>query len=164
MRKWMMLWVPILFLMDRAAKIWAYNVLRPMPGGAMELIPGVIRLRYAENTGAAFSLFSGNPWVLAGITSVLMIGILLYILLSKQATPFMRMSLMVVLAGGLGNLYDRFVYGMVIDYLEPLFVHFAIFNLADVFVTVGMVLFVISAFMPDRKEGIECGMDDPGNA
>ncbi len=154
--------VPALFALDRASKIWAHNDLRLRPGGVMELIPRVFRLRYVENDGAAFSLFSGNPWLLIGMTSMIMLAVLCYMLFSKKASRFALCSLALVLAGGLGNLYDRIAYQKVIDYAELLFIRFAIFNLADVFVCGGAILGAIALFLMDRKEVKRVEMDGGG--
>lgn len=146
MRKyWVWALLPVLFALDRAAKIWADGVLRACPGGAMPLIPGLIRFRLAENQGAAFSLFAGNRWLLLGVTSLIMLAVLLFMLFGRGGA-LVNVALTMVLAGGLGNLYDRFVQGFVIDYLEFLFVRFAIFNLADVFVCVGAVLAAVALY------------------
>lgn len=148
-KRWLLL-VPILFLLDRAAKIWAGRDLVNRPGGYMELIPGVVRLRYVENDGAAFSLFAGNSLLLIGLTGLIMLGILLYLLLVKKPDKLTWISLCIVLGGGLGNLYDRIVYGKVIDYIEPVFVRFAVFNLADVFVVCGAILAAVALIWADK--------------
>ncbi len=149
-KRWLLL-VPILFLFDRAAKIWAAKDLAMRPGGYMELIPGVVRLRYVENDGAAFSLFAGNSVLLIGLTGLIMLGLLLYLCLAKKPDRLTWLSLCIVLGGGLGNLYDRIAYGKVIDYVEPVFVRFAVFNLADVFVVCGAILAGIALLMADKR-------------
>lgn len=151
MRKRWLLMVPVLFFCDRALKIWAHNDLMHRPGSTIELIEGVVRLRYVENTGAAFSLFAGNSLLLIGLTSLIMLAILLYLLLGKRTSGLISWSLMLVLAGGLGNLYDRILFSKVIDYVEPLFVQFAIFNLADVFVCVGALLCGAGLLISDHQ-------------
>lgn len=151
MNKWTWLCLPVLFSLDRASKIWADRVLRFEPGGTKTLIPGVLRLRFAENDGAAFSLFAGNRYLLIGMTSFIMLILLLYLIFGKHKSAFAPIPLMLVLAGGLGNLYDRALYGKVIDYFDFEFVRFAIFNLADVFVCVGAGLFVVALLFAERK-------------
>lgn len=148
---WVFALLPVLFALDRASKIWAEGALRASPGGMMPLIPGVIRLRLAENEGAAFSLFAGNRWLLLGVTSLIMLAVLLFIVFGRGGA-LADVSLTMVLAGGLGNLYDRFAQGFVIDYLEFLFVRFAIFNLADVFVCVGAVMAAIALYRAERSK------------
>lgn len=149
MKKIWLLWIPALFLLDRAAKIWAYNVLSKLPGGAIDVLPGVVRLHYMENTGAAFSIFSGNALLLVGLTGAMMLGILIYLLINKRGSAIVNASLVLVLAGGVGNLYDRAVYGKVIDYVEPLFINFAVFNLADVFVVCGAIVCLAGILLLD---------------
>ncbi len=148
-KRWLMM-VPIFFFLDRALKIWAAQDLAHRPGGYMELIPGVLRLRYIENDGAAFSLFAGNSVLLIGLTGLIMLGLLLYLIRANHADKLTWLALATVLGGGLGNLYDRIAYGKVIDYLEPVFVSFAVFNLADVFVVCGAVMAVIGILRADK--------------
>ena len=149
-KRWLLL-IPILFALDRAAKLWAGHVLMEKPGGAMDLIHGVVRLRYVENDGMAFSLFAGNSLLLVGLTGMIMLAAVLYLLFAKRQYALISIPLTMVLGGGLGNLYDRITYGSVIDYIEPLFVRFAVFNLADIFVVCGAFVCAFGVLRLDAK-------------
>lgn len=123
---------------DRALKVFLSPVLKA--AGATELIPGVLGLNYAENTGAGFSILSGHTALLSVISGVAL-AVMLYILLfSADKNKLYRLSLILIIAGGFGNLYDRVFNGFVFDYLEFLFFEFPIFNFADCCITVGAVL------------------------
>lgn len=105
--------------------------------GSAPFLPHIMDLTYVQNTGAAFSLFSGHTWVLGVIS--LVVSIILAAALWKPVFhhPFGRISLAVVLAGAVGNLIDRFAFGFVTDMFRTLFIRFAVFNVADICVVVG---------------------------
>lgn len=104
---------------------------------------GIVRLRYVENTGAAFSLFSGKIEVLSVITVLILLVCLGILLSGKVESSFVYVCITLITAGGLGNVIDRIFRGFVVDYIEPVFVNFAVFNFADCFVTVGSFALVI---------------------
>ncbi len=142
-------------LLDRLSKAWAAAKLA---GGAdnmtarpIEIVPGVARLRYAENTGAAFSMFSDRGWPLIAVTA-LVLALIAFWLIAKRPGGLADWGLALVLAGGLSNLYDRIVYGYVVDFIEPTFVRFAVFNLADTWVCVGAALTLIGLWTKERRK------------
>lgn len=110
--------------------------------GPFEFLFGAFQFRYVENTGAAFSSFSDNTLLLTVVTAVILAGCLI-LLLSKKIKPlFMNICLLLVVAGGTGNLIDRIRFGYVIDFIEPLFIDFAVFNFADCCITVGAIMMI----------------------
>ena len=116
--------------------------------GSVTLIPHVLALTYAENTGMAFSLFSGRAWLL-GIVSAVCILAGWLVLRRYKLGMLSRVAAMLMLGGATGNMIDRFFRGYVVDMFEALFVKFAIFNVADAALTVGTVLMAISLlFLP----------------
>ncbi|MBQ8554477.1 MAG: signal peptidase II [Clostridia bacterium] len=121
--------------------------------GSVTLIPGVLRLTYAENTGMAFSLLSGMPWLL-GILSGLCILIGWLVLRRYRLGMLSRMAAMLMLGGAAGNMIDRLMQGYVIDMFEVLLFDFAVFNVADAALTAGAVLMAISLlfFTEDWRE------------
>ena len=126
------------FLLDRAAKILAER----LPRGGLTLIPGVLRLRYTRNTGMAFSLLSGHPVLLAALSALVLAGAF-FLLRGKRMDGPTETGLMMMLGGAAGNLADRIFAGSVPDMIEPVFVRFAVFNLADAFLVVGCALVII---------------------
>ena len=115
-------------------------------------IPGIIQFRYTENTGAAFGFFSNMKPFLITVTSVLIIALLYIIVSERFSSKLINISLVLITAGGIGNLYDRIVHGYVVDYLEFTFVNYAIFNFADALINVGAVLLFISFFSFEKKQ------------
>ncbi|HHT16709.1 MAG TPA: signal peptidase II [Papillibacter sp.] len=112
--------------------------------GSVRLIPGIIRLVYVENTGAAFSMFSSMRWALVATSIVAIAGILAILFrFSRHFGKPACYALSLVLGGAVGNLIDRVLFGYVADFFEFEFVRFAVFNVADIFITVGGIAFII---------------------
>lgn len=128
-------------------------------GKIVSFIPKFIQFRYAENTGMAFSMLSGARWFFIALTAIVCIGALIYLFSGKCKSLWMYWSLGVVIAGGIGNLIDRILYGFVVDFIEPIFIDFAVFNIADCAVTCGAVVLIgymlIDAFKKDKSESNE---------
>lgn len=143
--------VPICLLLDFATKYWAEHVLRLLPGGQLDAIPRVLEFRYAQNTGVAFSRFSGSGAAVLLLTGLLIIGVALFILFSKDLTGAVKCLLWAVFAGGVGNFVNRLMTGYVTDFLNPVFIRFAIFNVADIFVTCGALLAVVAFLWAQKK-------------
>ena len=114
--------------------------------GSVTLIPHVLALTYAENTGMAFSMFSGHTWLL-GVVSAACILAGWLILRRYRLGGCSRIAAMLMLGGAAGNMLDRFFRGYVIDMFEVLFVRFAVFNVADAALTVGTVLMAASLLL-----------------
>ena len=140
------LWIALISLIaDQLTKHWARGLTQPMT-----LIPGVIGLRYAENTGMAFSLLSGQSWLLGVVSAaVILIGYL--VLRRYRLGTLASVAAMLMLGGAAGNMIDRFLRGYVVDMFEALFVDFAIFNVADAALCVGTALLAYTLiFRPDE--------------
>lgn len=133
--------VVAVFAADRLTKEWARTVLVK---GAVAVCP-FFHLHYVENTGAAFGMMQGGNWVLI----LVMLGIIGYILVSWKDLcaqgKWARWGSVLILAGALGNLYDRIVLGYVVDFLD--FLVWPVFNVADSVITVGAGCFIISLFL-----------------
>ena len=134
-------------------------------GGQVPFIPRVLALAHIHNAGAAFSMLTGARWFFVVLT-VAFVVFALWVLYAKKIThPFGRWTLALIIAGALGNLIDRALNGYVVDMFEVLFMNFAIFNVADIFVVVGGIGFCIYfGFLHDKlkaKEKPEENHDDP---
>ncbi len=126
---------------DLAAKYFAKSFL--YPDKAKTVINGVLEFRYAENTGMAFSMLSGGRVFFIILTTIVIIGCLIYMFSRKCINDlWLFWTLGVLVAGGTGNLIDRIFLGYVIDFINPLFVDFAVFNIADCAVTLGTISLV----------------------
>ena len=116
-------------------------------------ILGIFRFHLVYNTGGAWSIFSGATWALGAFSLVVCIALTVYLALAPQhpnAGELIGISL--VVAGGIGNAIDRFTLGFVVDFIEPTFIDFPIFNIADIGVTCGIILFIVSLLIHERTE------------
>ena len=122
---------------------------------SVALIPGVLDLTFIRNDGAAWGMLSGKQTLLIGMTSVVIVLIAVYAV--KKRSELSRLELIalgLIAGGGLGNLISRIAEGSVVDFLN---IHLIpIFNVADIGVTIGCALIVISLFVSDNngKTGI----------
>ena len=132
--------IVILNLIDQLTKYIAVSTVKV--DGPKEFLFGTFQFRYVENTGAAFSSFSNNTNLLSIVTFVIIIFCLVLLLSRKIKPMFVNICLLLVTAGGIGNLTDRIMYGYVIDFIEPLFMDFAVFNFADCCITVGAFMLI----------------------
>lgn len=144
--------VLVLVIIDQIIKFVVLKYLEPV--GSFVLIKNFLSLTYIENTGAAFGSFSEHTVLLSVFTAVVLIVGLIYILSGKIKSKLMLACSVMIISGGLGNLIDRIFRGYVIDYIEPLFVNFAVFNFADILVTVGatvLIIYLIYEILTDSK-------------
>lgn len=126
----------IVFLMDRLFKYLFVHA-------DMIVIPSVVALRGARNTGMALGLFQGNAIGILIVSCILIIGCI-FCLRKFRINGMGIVSISMILGGAVGNALDRALYGYVIDMIELLFVDFYIFNIADVGVVCGAILCGIS--------------------
>jgi len=139
--------------LDQWFKVIAEKTLQV--NGPKTVIPKVLEFVYCRNTGAAFSIFSSNTTVLSVITLIAIVGVLVYLALPKNRPVAYDICASAIVAGGAGNLIDRFSKGYVVDYINPLFVKFAVFNFADCFITCGcfaLVIYLIYESVRDVKK------------
>ena len=139
------------------------------PGEKITLIPGVVGLTYIQNTGAAFSSFSGGTAVLAAISLVVTVLMAAAICKNWIRHPAGQWILAVIMAGAFGNFIDRAFLGYVTDMIDTLFMTFAVYNFADICVVLGAIaMAVYIIFFYDRLEGKKSsaanGSDAPADA
>ncbi len=139
----------VLVAVDQVIKNWAAEILTK---GEISVIEHVLYLKYTENTGVAFSMFSDNRWVLIGVTSIMLVAVLAFFLSGKVTEKLEIFSLSLLLSGGVGNLIDRISLGYVIDYIDVRIINFAIFNFADICICVGAFLLCVAVYFSDKKE------------
>ncbi len=135
--------VGVILLIDLLSKKYLLEFLQGQPGLHYILIDGFIDLRYSENTGAGFGMFKGNTTALIVVTFIVIVGLIVYLAIAQKESMWLRVSLLFIVGGGIGNLVDRLALGYVRDFFEFTFIDFAIFNLADSFVTIGGIMLVI---------------------
>ena len=114
----------------------------------------VLHFTYAENTGMAFSLFSGEDqrWIFMLFSSIAIVGILVYLIFWRPESRWMQVSLAMIVGGGIGNMIDRVLLGYVVDFIDFTLIDFAIFNVADSFVCVGAGILIVCLLLDLKKE------------
>ncbi len=130
-------------------------------GQSIPFLPRIMDLTYVQNTGAAFSILREHTWLLTLLSAALVVVVALLVARRVIAGPLGRFAAMLVMAGGVGNLIDRVIFGYVTDMFQTTFMDFAIFNVADCCVTIGVVLlFLYVLFFYDRGKKKEAEDDD----
>ena len=142
-----------LIVIDQLVKWWVRGAI-PL-GASVPFIPWIMDLTYTKNTGAAFSSFSGLTWLLALVS--LVASVVIAVLIWKNFFPGLwgKLALSLILAGAVGNLIDRIFLGFVTDMFATTFINFAVFNVADICVTVGgflMVVYVLFLWDKDKEK------------
>ena len=120
--------------------------------GSVPVWDGVFHLTYFRNTGMAFSLLEGARWFFLVLTAAFLVVAVLAVCKKWLTHPLALTALTMIVGGGVGNMIDRAIHGYVVDMIEVDFMNFAIFNVADCFVTIGAVLLVIWAIFFDRRK------------
>lgn len=126
----------------------------------IELIPGLLRINLALNSGGAFSLVPGRRWLLIAAGIAAMVAILVWLFLTKDHRMPVIMGLAAVLAGICGNLYDRiFNYGLVRDFIDLCVGrwHWPTFNIADSLLCIGVAIMLLYQWLtgrPSQRHGL----------
>ena len=155
-------------LLDQFTKLLAVRYLKPI--GSFSLWKDVFHLTYVENSGAAFGMLARSPWVFMVFSTVAILILGVYLFIGKSYLSdknengsypelgfFSGISLALIATGGIGNMIDRvatrilYQRGFVVDFLDFTLIDFAVFNVADCFVTVGAVLLAVSLILPIIK-------------
>lgn len=130
----------LLIFADQLTKFWALEQLHHTDR-VISVIDGVFELRYLENRGVAFGMMEGQIWLFIPIT--LLISAVIIVMLFRSPMRKQKMFCIpasMIMAGAIGNLIDRIVYGYVIDFLYFKLIDFPIFNFADCCVVIGAIL------------------------
>jgi len=151
-----LLLTPLVLLLDQTSKLLVHRFFYPYQ--ARQIIPGFLEFRLVFNRGLAFGLFSDqlgpySTWIFLGIT-LIAFGIIVHLFFRTDHRALLLPSaLSLVLAGALGNLIDRFRWGYVVDFINLYYRRFVwpTFNVADIAITVGIILLLIDSFRPEKS-------------
>ncbi len=129
---------------DRLTKIWMLDFLT-QNNGYFALWPKVFSLTLVENTGAAFGMLKGGRWFFIILTLAVLFSLIVYLVVSRKKIGWLfKISTAMIIGGAIGNLIDRIDTGVVVDFFYFELINFAVFNVADSFVTIGAILLGIS--------------------
>lgn len=141
----------ILILLDQLSKQWIVN---HIPLNAIrKCVPGVFSLTYLRNYGAAFSILQNQQWFFTVITLAVVGAACYYFIKNINGNFWFLFGLLLIISGGIGNFIDRLRLGYVVDMVHLDFMNFAIFNVADSYLTVGVVILFI-ALWKEEENGI----------
>lgn len=143
----------LIIIIDQAVKLMVNNM---VVGGetVKTLIPGVISLVRVQNDGAAFSFLAGGGariWFII-LTLIFVALVIIALVTNFISGRFGRWCMVIVAAGGLANCIDRVLYGYVLDMFRVDLFNFAVFNVADIFITVGCIAFIIYILFGGEKD------------
>lgn len=139
----------LLFFIDQWIK---HTVVATIALGATHtVLPGVFSLTYIRNDGAAWSMLAGQQWFFL-IISVAALAVMIWFLFRYRTNWQYEIGLAFMIAGTLGNFYDRLINGFVVDMFQLDFINFPIFNFADSCLTVGVIWIMVVLFLEDKSE------------
>jgi len=153
---WLLGLSAFLLAADRLTKVW---IDKHVPfGGAIPIIPRVLRITHWTNDGAAFSMFadSASPhtvrWVLISFSLLAAVAVLIAMIRMGSRFTLTTIGLAMIFAGALGNVHDRIAYGSVVDFIEVhiFSYHWPDFNVADSSIVVGACMLMLDSLLPDR--------------
>jgi signal peptidase II len=149
------LFVVLGFGLDQWSKLLVFALLAK--GTAWQLIPGVLHLTLARNQGVAFSLLRNHPSLILCVScAAIAVLVWLYATVRRTAPAVVLVALGLLLVGAMGNLADRLAYGYVRDFIDfvppvPLVGRWAVFNVADMCITIGVALYLFGELFCGRR-------------
>jgi signal peptidase II len=136
-----LIYIVFIIILDQVTKYLAR--INFYPNKDLDIIPGIFELTYLENRGAAFGMFRDKKFLLVGITSIVILAMIFYLLKNKNLNKWVKLCLILIIGGAIGNLIDRVYLGYVVDffhfYVRDVF-DFPVFNVADISVVCGSIL------------------------
>lgn len=145
----------ILIGLDQYTKYFALTVLKGKE--SIQIIPKVLQLHYHENTGAVWGIMSGKISFLIIITSIILLGMIALYFKIPQAKRYniLRILIVLITAGAIGNLIDRCIRQYVVDFIYFELINFPIFNVADMYVTVSAILLLLLSIFYYKDEDFD---------
>lgn len=137
-------------IIDQITKALAAAYLKPIY--SLPIIEDIFHFTYRENTGMAFGMLKEHRWIFMLVSTILIIGMGIYLFGMKSENRLYDVSLSLILSGGIGNMIDRIFLGYVVDFIDCRFINFAVFNGADSFVCVGAGILMLALIRDLIKE------------
>ena len=137
---------------------WAKGLaLAGLGSGDLDLIPGILKLHYLQNTGAAFSILEGQQSFFLILTPLLILCIVVFALTTPPSKKFLPLHITYcfLISGAIGNFIDRVVQGYVTDFIYFYLIDFPVFNVADIYVTISMIALILLVLFAYGDEELE---------
>ena len=144
--------IVLLIVLDQLVK-WAI-VSNIKLGEVKGFIPSIMSLTYLQNTVSSFSILENQQWLFTIITLLVIGGAIWYLIKNIKGSFWLISGLTLIIAGGLGNFIDRLRQGFVVDMFQVDFINFAVFNVADTYLTFG-VLIMLLVIIKEETNGSE---------
>ena len=144
--------IVLLIVLDQLVK-WAV-VSNIKLGEVKGFVPSIMSLTYLQNTGAAFSILENQQWLFTIITLLVIGGAIWYLIKNIKGSFWLISGLILIIAGGLGNFIDRLRQGFVVDMFQVDFINFAVFNVADTYLTFGVFIMLL-VIIKEENNGSE---------
>lgn len=141
----------IIVILDQLSKVYAIKYLKSLE---FPVIKNVLNLTYVENYGMAFGMFKNCRALFILLTIIIVIYSFCFMKKMKNRSKILNMAIIFFIGGGVGNLIDRIVHGYVVDFISLSFFG-PVFNIADAFITIGAITFIIYVFYSKGKECVK---------
>lgn len=140
--------VAIVMILDQTTKLAVRSLMEV--GESRTLVPGLFDLLYVRNDGAAFSMGQGAGVLFVIIALAVLVGA--FVLIWREELPLsLVISISCVAGGGVGNMIDRLAGGSVTDFIATTFIDFPVFNVADIFVTCGVIASLVGYYVWEAR-------------
>ncbi|MGT2828615.1 signal peptidase II [Streptococcus hillyeri] len=140
--------IAMLIALDQLSKFWIVEHIALEE--VQSFLPPIFSLTYVRNYGAAFSMLQNQQWFFALVTVVVIGAAIYYLIKNIKGNWLLLLGLILVISGGLGNFIDRVRLGYVVDMVHLDFVDFAIFNVADSYLTVGVAVLALALWKDEE--------------
>lgn len=147
----MLVWIIVIIAgvgLDQLTKILVMNGFEL--NETRTVIPGLFNFHYIRNEGAAWGILSEQRWIFIVITIIAVLVLPYFLYKFRKSHILFDLSLSLIISGAVGNLIDRIFLGSVTDFIETAFMNFPIFNVADSFVTIGAIMFLVYIIFFDK--------------
>ena len=142
-----LLYILLIFVLDRISKIWVLAKLKEV--GNIDVLP-FFKLTFVQNTGAAFGSFQNGNTALIFVSIIVLLALIKYRKDIFTLGKIAAFGWVFIIGGALGNLYDRIFIGYVVDYFN--FIVWPVFNVADSFITVGAIMLAYCILRDEYKK------------
>ena len=143
--------IVLLIVIDQASKIFVDKYM--IFGDSLPIIENFFHITYVQNRGIAFGIFQGKVDVISVATIIAIIGIIVYFLKNvKKSNFFEKMAYIFIISGAIGNMMDRLLRGYVVDMIDFRGIWSFVFNIADIYINLGVILLLLDLLLKRRKD------------
>ena len=143
--------IVLLIVIDQVSKIFVDKYM--IFGDSLPIIENFFHITYVQNRGIAFGIFQGKVDVISVATIIAIIGIIVYFFKNvKKSNFFEKMAYIFIISGAIGNMMDRLLRGYVVDMIDFRGIWSFVFNIADIYINLGVILLLLDLLLKRRKD------------